>query len=297
MPKLHLTLAMVLILAGAVTARQDRYTELGDAITRHKGDPEALKRDLAEAEVLVAQNPSNGRAYFLRARALSALDRGSDAIAEYRRAISLSPDLARVAHYNIGVILSGSGRRAEAIVEYEQVLRLDPNDVDAAYNLGQDFYLLERFDDALRYWSIAQRLTPDDFQVARKMVQTYNALGRYDEAARAREEVLRIRRQGNDAAAANAKTWVFDQMVLPAGRIYAREPFIADDAIYRFEVVDPNENIVGRMTFRSAGDRFVLSVDGQSPAPDQTVSFASRPAWRELRVAVRDLALKAFSIR
>ena len=292
MRKLCLILAL-LVCAAPAFAAQDRIEQLDAAIERHKGDPEALKRDLAEADALVAQSPNTGRPYFLRGRILSALGRGGEAIAEYRRAASLSPALGAVAHYNIGTILADQGRIPEAIVEYQEALRLDPGNVDAAYNLGMELYLKDQFGDALKYWSIAQRLTPNDFQVARKMVQAYNALGRYEEAARARDEVLRIRRDGKDANAASVKTWVFDQIVLPAGRIFAREPFDADGPIYTFQVDDAKANRIGGMTFLATAKGFVLRVDGDT-ATSAEVVFATRPAWRELRDAVRTLGLTLF---
>lgn len=47
------------------------------------------------------------------------------AIAAYRTAIRLKPDLAD-AHYNLGVALIRTGRRVEAAREFREYLRLTP---------------------------------------------------------------------------------------------------------------------------------------------------------------------------
>ncbi len=61
--------------------------------------------------------------------------RRADAIAEYRAALQLRPDVAE-AHNNLGVALYDIGRRDEAIAEYERALRLQPDYAEAHNNLG-----------------------------------------------------------------------------------------------------------------------------------------------------------------
>jgi len=132
----------------------------------------------------------------------------------------------------------------------------------------------------------------DGFQVSRKLVQAYWALGREADAIRARDEVLRIRTEAKDPAIAKVVDWVFDQIVLPKGRVYAREPFADADFLYRFQVVDPKDDTIGELVLVSDGDHWTLRVRGNADVPEKV--FTTRPAWRDLKPRVRDMALLAF---
>ena len=58
-----------------------------------------------------------------------------EAIAEYRKAIRLKPDLAE-AHHNLGIALASQGKLDEAIAEYRKAIRLKPDVAEAHINLG-----------------------------------------------------------------------------------------------------------------------------------------------------------------
>jgi protein O-mannosyl-transferase len=49
----------------------------------------------------------------------------------------------------------------EAISQYQQAIRLTPDNVDAHYNLGMAFYQQGRTDEAIRQFQAALRLKPD----------------------------------------------------------------------------------------------------------------------------------------
>jgi tetratricopeptide (TPR) repeat protein len=279
--------------ASAAFAQQPDYSALNDAISKHieAKDTAALKADLAQADDLVAKYPSAASAHWSRARALSGLGRKEEAIVEYTRTAA-TPAFATDAHYNVGVILEDLGRRAEAMAEYRAAIAADPKNTDAAYNLAQNAYLDGDFAEALDKWLIVKRETPDDFQTSRKLVQAYWALGREADALRARDEVLRIRTQAKDPAIAKVADWVFDQIVLPKGRVYAREPFASADFLYRFQVMNEKDDRVGELVFIVDGDHWTLRVKANANVPEKV--FTTRPAWRDLKPMVRDMALVAF---
>jgi len=290
------TLILTVALAWPVTmaqAQQPNYDALNDAISKHQDakDTAALKADLAQVDELIAKYSSAPQPHWLRARILEALERREEAIAEYTRA-AVSPGFASDAHYNIGVNLEELGRIPEALAEYRMALAADPKASDAAYNIAQLSYLRGDFAEALDKWLIVKGLKPDDFQVSRKLVQAYWALGRDADAMRARDEVLRIRTQAKDPAIADVVDWVFDQIALPKGRLFAREPFTGDSLLYRFEVNNDKDVEVGRLQFVRDGDRWILRVQGDSTVPEKI--FTALPGWRELKPLVRDMALAAF---
>ncbi len=49
-----------------------------------------------------------------------------EAIVQYEQALRIKPDIAEV-HYNLGNALARVGRVPEAIVQYEQALRIRPD--------------------------------------------------------------------------------------------------------------------------------------------------------------------------
>jgi tetratricopeptide (TPR) repeat protein len=283
------------LIAGNAAGQKNEYQLLNDSIDRHEKDPAGLAQDLAQAEALVAKLPAAPAGHWVRARALDALNRVDEAIAEYVKAAAL-PAFAGDAHYNIGLMLERNHRLAEAMAEYRSALRADPKNADAAYNIAQAAYLDGNFAEALDKWTLAKQLTPDNFQVARKLVQTYYALGRDADAARARDEVLRIRTQAKDPDIATVTTWVFDQIVLPKGRVYAREPFDNAEYLMRFDVGNANDDIVGNLEFVRDGDHWILRPAGTPSAPAAPRTYTSRPSWRDLQPAVRDMATTAFPV-
>ena len=70
--------------------------------------------------------------------------------AALRRAIAIDPNLAG-AHTTLGVVLAGTGRRADAIDEWTRAVSLDPGDLNALYNLAVQLHAAGRLDDARRY--------------------------------------------------------------------------------------------------------------------------------------------------
>jgi tetratricopeptide (TPR) repeat protein len=57
-----------------------------------------------------------------------------EAIAEYKEAIRINPNDARV-HNNLGGICAKQGKWEEAIAEFEKAIRINPNHANAHKNL------------------------------------------------------------------------------------------------------------------------------------------------------------------
>lgn len=71
------------------------------------------------------------------------------AVADYRRAISLNPNLAE-AHQSLGAELTHVGLHNQAIEEFRMTLRLDPKNDGAKYRLGRALWQSQRFGEALQ---------------------------------------------------------------------------------------------------------------------------------------------------
>ncbi|MFQ5701965.1 MAG: tetratricopeptide repeat protein [Acidobacteriota bacterium] len=104
-------------------------------------------------------------------RLASALDREGDsraAIAEYEETIRLDPDNLR-AHNDLALALARSGDDEQAILHYRRTVDLDPTSMVARINLGLALRRKGRTADAGRHLSEAVRLQPDNLPAARKL--------------------------------------------------------------------------------------------------------------------------------
>lgn len=106
--------------------------------------------------------PPNAATALEHARAGDALaDQGrlDEALASYRRALQIQPDLAAV-HCNLGSLLLALGRPGEAEACYRQALRIQPDLAEALSNLGSVLDTLERLDEAEACCRRALQLQP-----------------------------------------------------------------------------------------------------------------------------------------
>ena len=64
-----------------------------------------------------------------------AAGRLSEAVAEYREALRITPDYA-IAHNNLGEALLRLGMAADALEQFREAARLDPENAESRYNIG-----------------------------------------------------------------------------------------------------------------------------------------------------------------
>ena len=85
-------------------------------------------------------------------------------------------------HLTAAENLQEQGRREEAIVEYDQAIRLDPGNPVAFRARGFAHYLSRRHDDAIQDYSAAIRLEPEDFKAYFGRGLAYDSLGHHTRA-------------------------------------------------------------------------------------------------------------------
>jgi cytochrome c-type biogenesis protein CcmH/NrfG len=78
---------------------------------------------------------------------------------EARAAIALAPN-APQPHYILGLIAKTEARAEEAIAPFQQVLKIDPNDVGANVNLGQIYSQQRKFPEAIAVFRVALAAEP-----------------------------------------------------------------------------------------------------------------------------------------
>lgn len=146
---------------------------------------------LKEAEIWVKRHPNDARGYNNLGIVYLARRRSADAIANYKRAISLAPDLS-TAHYNLGHAYHKQGTLNLAIAAYQHALTLDTtlaiahNNIAVCYiELGTDL------NQALSHARTAVRLVPTEPNYWDTLAQVCTTLGLENEAQHARARSIK----------------------------------------------------------------------------------------------------------
>lgn len=149
------------------------------------------------------------------------------AIDAYRQAVELNPDLAE-AHFRLGVALAliekeekttatpveeetPSDKKPKkkkkdedapktqsqkafqnAVKAYEKIIKKDPKNDQAFFNLGRAYSKINEDKDALKALQTAVKLKPDDGGYQTELGDIYIKLAQYDEAIRALKEAIEI---------------------------------------------------------------------------------------------------------
>jgi tetratricopeptide (TPR) repeat protein len=123
--------------------------------------------------------------------ALVQLGRMPEAIVPYEQALRIKPDDAE-AHCNLAVALLAVGRVPEAIGHWEQTLRIKPDQDVALDNLGVALLRVGRVQEAVGRCEQALRIKPDDADAHYNLGLAMVRLGRVPEAIVHYEQALRI---------------------------------------------------------------------------------------------------------
>ena len=172
----------------------------------------------------VAQVPANPRARNNLGFALDAAGRTTDAVAQYRQALRLQPDYID-AHNNLGAALINiPGGTSEAIAQYQEALRLKPDYPGVHYNLGNALMKIPgRMDEAISHLREALRRDPGFAEAHCSLGNAWaKTPGRLDEAVAEFKEALRLRPDYADAR-------------INLGSALARMPGRTQEAIAEFE--------------------------------------------------------------
>jgi len=124
-------------------------------------------------------DPKAELAYFNLGRALIMLGKGAEADEAFEASFELNPErkkLALAAEYH------KNGKQEEAARLYREILRANPNNVDALRLLGAIAADQQRFDEAERYFRRAIEFAPDYVRVIIDLGRILKEQDRYEEA-------------------------------------------------------------------------------------------------------------------
>ncbi|HKY20600.1 MAG TPA: tetratricopeptide repeat protein [Vicinamibacterales bacterium] len=174
---------------------RERWNDYGIGLLL-QGD---LKGAEAAFEKVAAMDPAYADGWVNIGRAR--LQEGNLAGAEtvLRRALAIDPKLAKT-HFFLGVTLKNDGRYDEALGHLQTAAGLYPRDRVVLNQLGRVLFLKRQFKDAVVQFARVLKIDPEDLQAHYNLMLCYQGLG--DEAAAARERTLYERFKADESAQA-----------------------------------------------------------------------------------------------
>jgi serine/threonine protein kinase/predicted Zn-dependent protease len=148
---------------------------------------QALRQDPKYALALAGLGQAYWREYLLTHQS-AGLD---EALGACRRSLGVDPSLAD-GHACLGVVYNETGEYAQAAVELEQAIRLNPHSDDFLRGLASAYQKLGKIDEAERTLKSAIALRPQYWANYSYLGAFYFSRGRYSEAAGMFEQVIKL---------------------------------------------------------------------------------------------------------
>jgi tetratricopeptide (TPR) repeat protein len=108
------------------------------------------------------------------------------------KALALKPDLAR-ANFFYAKVLRQQGRYDDAVQHLRTVLAQYPRDRVVHDDLGRIYFLQRRYDDALKEFNATISIDPEDLEANYNLMLTYTGLGKAGVAAEFQKRYLRFK--------------------------------------------------------------------------------------------------------
>jgi tetratricopeptide (TPR) repeat protein len=121
------------------------------------GDPAGAEREFTE---VLREVPAYARAHFSLGAIADARKQRAIAIKRYRTAADLDPAMFE-ARLRLADDLQAEGRLAEAVVEYERVVKSNPGVAEAWIGGARALIALQRRDAALRWLAEGRQIYPE----------------------------------------------------------------------------------------------------------------------------------------
>src|SRR5208283_1364102 len=115
-----------------------------------------------------------------------------DGITLFTRAVAVTKNNF-AAHNLLGVVLSNTGRKTEALAQFEEAVRLNPDDVESQYHLGQELMDAGKFHEAGRHFSAALEQTPGNAVLLNNLGVAFAQEGRPAEAGEQFQRAIQLR--------------------------------------------------------------------------------------------------------
>ena len=169
------------ILSAQITERDMRQSRSAFSEGIRKG----VDSDFAGAHELfdkaIRLDSLYSEAYLYRGLARIELMMFEKALEDFRRIINLDRDISSQANYFSGIALLAIDRYRDALIHFNEAVRLNP-DFSSFFHRGKAFFYLERYEQALQDFEISDRLNPDLPEVHYYLGKTNAIQGNYNAA-------------------------------------------------------------------------------------------------------------------
>nr|WP_281412604.1 tetratricopeptide repeat protein [Geomobilimonas luticola] len=92
----------------------------------------------------------------------------------------------------MGVLLSQHNRNDEAILHFQESVRLNPTGIEGIRNLGNSYQMAGRYAEAIEAYRLAVRLHPDDVEGHVRLGYAYLITGNIDLAYQEQVQLKRL---------------------------------------------------------------------------------------------------------
>ena len=149
------------------------------------------KQALTELDALTQKYPNDPMLYLFGGNCYGAMGHLDQAILCYEEAVKLKPDYVD-AHNNMGVYLKEIGEINKAVISYQKAIKLKPDYAMAHNNLGICFYDLAQPKQAALCYKRAIKLKPDYADPHSNLGNILKDLGRVDEAILSYQKAIKL---------------------------------------------------------------------------------------------------------
>jgi tetratricopeptide (TPR) repeat protein len=111
---------------------------------------------------------------------------------EFQRAAEMDPK-SSTPHLWLASLYSKTGKAAQSNEELKRGLQLNPNDARLHLQSGGNAYQAGKYQEAISHWEEVRRLQPDNLLALQNLGAAYQAIGRDDDAAAALQQALTIK--------------------------------------------------------------------------------------------------------
>jgi serine/threonine-protein kinase len=181
----------------SIPAAYDFYLQGRGYLQRYE-NPENINSAISLFEKSLKEDPDYalayaglGEAYWRKYEATKGVQWVEYARTNCNLAIKLNTQMATV-HVTLGLLLTGTGRQAEAIEEFHEALNIDPVNADAYRWMARAYESLGKLQEAETIYKKAIELRPNYWAGFNYLGAYYVRNGRYPEAAKQFERVTEL---------------------------------------------------------------------------------------------------------
>jgi Flp pilus assembly protein TadD len=135
--------------------------------------------------------------YYMKGILARDSQRWDEAVGHLQKAVQLNPHLTG-AHNELGYIYYKRQQYQQEALEYEAVLKIQPDNVDALFNMAENLESRGRYNEAIGYYEKALSLDPSDAETLNKLGLAYLAQGEKNKALRMYEQLQKIDRGSSE---------------------------------------------------------------------------------------------------